>query len=75
MTKVEYAEQTLYRELSDICPETFFVGVGKRISNEIVLIIYIDTGDTDVLSCLPDNWEGFRIIVKNLDSLISLIPD
>jgi len=70
MTKVEHAEQTLYMELQDFFPDAYFVGVGKSLTNEIVLIVYLDTSCGDFPS-LPGDWEGFRVVVKDLSSMIS----
>ena len=68
MTKVEYAEQTLYDSLLDAIHGIYFVGVGKQISNEIVLVVYLETESEPVL---PAEWEGFRVVTKSLYAMIS----
>lgn len=70
MTKVEQAEHTLYMEVSDMYSGVFFVGVGKELPDKIVLIVYIDMDD-ETVPYITDSWEGFRVIVKELESLIS----
>lgn len=70
MTKVEHAEQTLYSELLRRCPGVYFVGVGKHLSNEIVLIVYLDSSAKNIPS-LPKDWEGFRVVVKDVESILS----
>lgn len=70
MTKVEHAEHSLYEQLLDFCSEPYFVGVGKNLSNEIVLIVYLGT-ETNCPPPLPTDWEGFRVVVKDLRSMIS----
>lgn len=70
MTKVEYAEQTLYEQLLGFCPEVFFVGVGKHLSNEIVLIVYLNTS-SEILPPIPEDWEGFRVVTKDASSMLS----
>lgn len=69
MTKVQQAEHTLYGGISDVYPDVFFVGIGKQLSNEIVLIVYMD--DATKLPVLPESWEGFRVVRRSLESLIS----
>jgi len=70
MTKVQQAESTLYAEISEIYDGVFFVGVGKQLTNEIVLVVYVNTLD-DKAPYVPEDWGGFRTIIKSLDSLIS----
>lgn len=70
MTKVEQAERTLYVEISEMYTGPFFVGVGKQLTNEIVLIVYIGKSDETTLY-IPEDWGGFRILIRSLDSLIS----
>jgi hypothetical protein len=70
MTRVEHAERTLYLDFASLYPEPFFVGVGKELDNEIVLVMYIDMND-ETAPYIPDDWEGFRVVVKELNSLIS----
>ena len=69
MTKVEHAEHSLYHHLKKF-REVYFVGVGKHLSNEIVLIVYLKMENGSV-PALPEDWEGFRVVVKDLSSIIS----
>ena len=65
MNKVEHAEQSLYRNLVTSYPHPIFVGVGKQISNEIVLVIYVDTS-SELNFAVPVSWEGFRVVLRDL---------
>jgi len=69
MTKVQHAESSLYAQLLGHFSETYFVGVGKNLSNEIVLIVYMNPETTNPPP-LPADWEGFRVVVKDLRSLV-----
>lgn len=75
MTKVEQAETTLYTNLIDGFSGVVFVGIGKEVSSEIVLVVYIDkdacvNGNSNDVPVIPSDWYGFRVVVNDLTSLI-----
>jgi len=69
MTKVELAEKTLYDLILPTYHKTFFVGIGKHPSNEMVLVVYLDVSLLDTRFRLPASWEGFRVVVKDTRSM------
>ena len=70
MSKIEFAEQSLYSLMTNFYPKTFFVGVEKAKLNEVVIVVYLNVDDIDGFLSLPATWEGFRVIIKELRTLI-----
>ena len=68
MRPEEAAAKDLYDEILDHYRGVFFTGV-KFFNSEYAIVVYTEHPDV-VRDNLPQTWKGYRLLVKNLKTMV-----